>query len=312
MRRLFGTVALCVAAMLVAAGTATAQDPLPVDYNFFSGIPNELLDHGGSLPGSNDWNCKPSAAHPEPVVLAHGTAGGAQTNWGVYVPLLKNAGYCVYALTYGNYRSAPWPLSAIGGMLPMEQSAVDFGAFVDRVLAATGASKVDVVGHSQGTVMPNYYAKRLGGANKIDKYVSIAPAWHGTDIVAASQLVRFIKALGAYSLLDATVYALCGACGELVQGSQFLHDLNADGTYVPGITYTNIMTKYDDVVVPYTNGYVSGPNATNIVMQDTCAQDYSDHLGIAGSPRAAAVVLNALDPAHPRPVPCEFVPPVTG
>ncbi len=39
---------------------------------------------------------------------------------------------------------------------PMERSAPQLAAFVDKVLAATGASKVDLVGHSEGTVMPRY------------------------------------------------------------------------------------------------------------------------------------------------------------
>lgn len=50
----------------------------------------------------------------------------------------------------------------------------------------------------------------------------------------------------------------------------------------------------------------------NIVVQDTCAQDLSDHLAIAGSRRAAYLVLNALDPQHPRNVPCYVVAPLSG
>ncbi len=51
-------------------------------------------------------------------VVRAGTGGGAQTNWGVYAPLLANQGYCVYSMTYGAY-DLPWPISAVGGMLPM-------------------------------------------------------------------------------------------------------------------------------------------------------------------------------------------------
>ncbi len=60
-------------------------------------------------------------------------------------------------------------MSAFGALSPLEQSAQELSVFVDEVLAATGASKVDIVGHSQGTLMPNYYVKFLGGAAKVDK-----------------------------------------------------------------------------------------------------------------------------------------------
>src|SRR5699024_9633575 len=152
-----------------AASPATPAEPLPVPSTFFAGIGPELVDPGGSLPGVNDWGCVPSAEHPNPVILVHGTGGGAQTNWGAMAPRIKNAGYCVYALTYGQIPGAPWPVSAIGGMAPMQDSAQQLSDFVDRVLDATGAEQVDFVGHSQGTLMPNYYVKFLGGAQYVDK-----------------------------------------------------------------------------------------------------------------------------------------------
>ncbi|MFF0531420.1 esterase/lipase family protein [Nocardia amikacinitolerans] len=305
-------VAFVLAALWIgAAGSAHAQR-YPVVYNFFSGIPSELTNPGGSLPGANDWSCRPSAEHPNPVVLAHGTGGGAQTNWGVYVPLLANEGYCVYALTYGAH-ALPWPLSAIGGMRPMEQSGLEFAAFVDRVLAATGAAKVDVIGHSQGNFIGNYYVKRLGGADKVDKLVGLAPPWLGTNAGGLGNAAAFATRLGAGGIFDSAVGAtLCHACRQLIAGSPFLESLNADGVYHPDVAYTNIATRLDEAVIPYTAGLVPGPNVTNVVVQDGCAQDYSEHAGIAGTARAAGFVLNALDPAHPRPVPCQFAAPFTG
>ncbi|MEV4154272.1 alpha/beta fold hydrolase [Nocardia salmonicida] len=301
-----------LAAVLFACLPATASaQPLPVDYNFFAGIPPELTNPGGSLPGSNDPSCAPSAQHPNPVVLLHGTGGGAQTNWGVYAPLLANEGYCVFSLTYGAY-ALPWPVSAIGGMRPIEQSAAEVAAFVDGVLARTGAERVDLIAHSQGNLVGNYYVKRLGGGDKVGKLVGIAPPWLGTNAFGAGDIAHFSRALGAGPAFDAVSSSLCQACGQMFAGSPFMAALNADGVYDPRVTYTNVVSAIDELVVPHTSGLVPGPNTTSVVVQDGCAQDYSEHLAIAGSPRAAGHVLNALDPARRAPVPCEFVPPFTG
>ncbi|MDJ0112178.1 lipase, partial [Rhodococcus erythropolis] len=110
--------------MLVGfTSVASAQAPLPVPNAFLAGVPQELGNPGGSAPGSNDFSCKPTAEHPNPVVLVHGTGGNRQTNWATYAPLLANEGYCVFALTYGNFPEQPWPLSAIGGMQEIPSSA---------------------------------------------------------------------------------------------------------------------------------------------------------------------------------------------
>ncbi|MGW6426626.1 esterase/lipase family protein [Nocardia sp. NPDC055053] len=302
---------LAAAALLTWATAGTAAAGYPVDYNFFAGIAPELTNPGGSLPGSNDPGCVPSAEHPNPVVLLHGTGGGAQTNWGVYAPLLANEGYCVYSLTYGAY-ALPWPISAIGAMRPIEQSAAEVSAFVDRVLARTGAARVDFVAHSQGNIVGNYYIKRLGGAAKVDKLVGIAPPWLGTNALGAGDIAAYSRALGAGPAFDAVATSLCQACGQMLTGDEFMAALNADGVYDPQVSYTNIVTTLDELVVPHTSGLVPAPNATSHVVQDGCAQDYSEHMAIAGSPRAAGHVLNALDPARQAPVPCEFVPPFTG
>ena len=69
----------------------------------------------------------------------------------------------------------------------------------------------------------------------------------------------------------------------------------------------------DEAVVPYTSGLVpGGPNVRNIVVQDGCPQDLTEHAGLAGSRRAATFVLTALDPDHPRPAVCERAAPFTG
>ena len=48
------------------------------------------------------------------------------------------------------------------------------------MLAGTGASKVDIVGWSQGGMMPRYYINNLGGASKVNMLVGFAPSNFGT------------------------------------------------------------------------------------------------------------------------------------
>ncbi|NHA01134.1 alpha/beta fold hydrolase [Nocardioides sp. W3-2-3] len=77
----------------------------------------------------------------------------------------------------------PRPSAGSAASRPPRTPPARLAAFVDRVLAATGATKVNVVGHSQGGLIPTYFIKRLGGASKIDKYVGLAPSNHGTESV---------------------------------------------------------------------------------------------------------------------------------
>ncbi len=309
-----------VAAMRAAGAEVESlhtNDGRKINYDFFAGVPPEVLNPGGNLPGANEWDRPLSKAHPNPVVLMHGTAGGGQTNWGAYVPLLVAEGFSPFTLTFGAVKTVPWPLSALGGMAPIEDSAAEFGEFVDKVLAETGAHQVDVVGHSQGTLVPGYYAKVLGGKDKIGKYVSLAPLWQGTEVFTN----KLAGAVEFHVALDIAHRVHFASAPQMIRGSGLLQTLNDGGSpYVPGIRYVNISTRYDEFVRPYTSGQVpggSGEDVINIVVQDTCAHDFSDHLAIAGSRRAATMVLNALDgseaPAHgPRTVPSKMVPPVWG
>jgi len=293
---------LAAALTLLVAGPASAA-PLPVSYHFLQ----DAITYGAMAdpPGANQWTCRPSAAHPTPVVLVHGTAGSAAGNWASLSASLKNNGYCVYALTYGlapELAGVPVP---VGGMARIQDSAKELAAFITKVRRATGASRVDLVGHSQGTLMPTYYVKFLGGARFVHRYISLSPLWHGTGGDPA--LMNLATILGVD---PADLVPVCRACLQMATGSPFLAKVRQGGVKVPGIVYTNIVSAMDEVVLPYTSGIEAGMR--NIVLQNVCAQDYSDHVQIPASPTAIDLVLNALDPAHPRTPRCQLVLPLNG
>ena len=255
-----------------------------------------------ALPGVNGWSCLPSAAHPDPVVLVHGTDDNKDTTWGVLGPQLAQRGYCAFSLTYGALPDAPVVGTVVGGLMPIEYSAVELQSFVDKVLATTGAAKVDIVGYSQGSMVPTYYAKKLGGGNKINRYVSLAPVWNGTNLDGLADFYAILRALQLGSLTS--LLTNCLACPELLTGSDFLSEMHEGGIFLPSITYTNIVTRYDHNIVPYTSGLGTGPNVTNVVLQDTCPGDHITHIGLATDPNAIGQVFNALDPGHAVAVPC--------
>jgi triacylglycerol lipase len=60
--------------------------------------------------------------------------------------------------------------------------------------------------------------------------------------------------------------------------------------------YTNVVTRYDEVVSPYTSGFLAsdGNAVTNIVLQDKCRSDTSEHLRTPYDTAAIQITLNAL------------------
>ena len=254
-----------------------------------------------SPPGANDWSCRPSPAHPYPVVLLHGTFANRWDSWQKLAPELKSLGYCVYAPDYGQTAGSTAlgdPQLALDGLAPVASSANQLAGYVGRVLAATGADKVDIVGHSQGGMMPNYYMKFLGGADKVDTLVGLAADNHGTSLDGIVQLASLFP--NASTLLSG-----CVACTDQMDGSAFLHKLNGVADTVPGVHYTVISTAYDTIATPYQSQFLSGPDVDNVVVQSQCPLDVTDHLGIVNDPTALHLVTNALDPQHATPVTCD-------
>ncbi|MFJ4964991.1 Extracellular esterase EstB precursor [Streptomyces sp. ADI96-02] len=285
-RGLFAALLLAVTVLVAPAATATAATPAAAPAA------------AAVSRGWNDYSCKPSAAHPRPVVLVHGTFANSVDNWLGLAPYLVNRGYCVFSLDYGQIPGVPF----FYGLGPIDKSAEQLDAYVDRVLAATGAPKADIVGHSQGGMMPNYYLKFLGGADKVNALVGLAPDNHGTTLLGLTKLLPYFPGVDKY-INDKTP-----GLADQVAGSPFMTKLNAGGDTVPGVRYTVIATKYDQIVTPYRSQFLDGPNVRNVLLQNLCSLDLSEHVAIGTIDRIAFhEVANALDPARATPTTCASV-----
>jgi len=279
-----------IAAVLAATSIpAQAATSLPLESEASAFLNSTLVwNYNASPPGAN-VRCTPSAAHPDPVVLVEGTFSNMYNSFGALSPDLVNNGYCVYAFNYGQ----TIPLTGFYAMGNIASSAAQLSSEVNQVLAQTGASKVDLVGWSQGGMMPRYYINDLGGASKVNMLVGLAPSNYGTTL---DGLTTLVSDLGLLGLTTALLSLSCEACVQQLQGSSFLTSLNRTPT-ASGVKYVVIETADDEVVTPYSNAFLpAAANVQNITLQSQCSQDASDHLSIAYDSNALQDVINALGP----------------
>lgn len=275
-----------------AANAQSAGSPLPPSFDRMGPPP----------PGANDWSCIPSAAHPRPVVLVHGTDMDMSATWSTLSPELTEQGYCVFALDYG-MQSAFWDPSIVAwGVGDIVESADELSTFVDAVIASTGAPQVDIVGHSQGGVVARQYLKFNGGAdasapelNKVDNLITLGATNHGTSFNGLQQLFLAAKSLGLPKIISEQL--LFGTAGsQQLIGSPFLSRLNADSEALPDVNYTVVATKFDEIVTPPERTFLNPASGSvdNLWVQDECPTSKASHLGLTSDPTVASIVLSAL------------------
>jgi triacylglycerol esterase/lipase EstA (alpha/beta hydrolase family) len=269
-----GIALLAIAGIFVAVGPSAAAASAPSS-------------------GFNDQSCRPSTTHPYPLVLLHGLTANGQLNFTEMGPYLAGLGYCVFAPTYGqSFPGSP------GGLVPVAQSAKEIVADIDNVLTTTGATKVDLVGHSEGGFQSLYVPKVLNYAGKVDRVVALAPPTHGTNL---DSLVYLGQLLGITSQLNTLG---CGACADLIPGGPGVTALTTGPIAQPGVNYTIIASRTDEVVTPPSTAFIEEPGVTNEYVQDTCPLDLVGHIGLAIDSGVFQLVANALDPNSAKPVSC--------
>ncbi|GAB2544379.1 esterase/lipase family protein [Nocardia heshunensis] len=208
--------------------------------------------------------CHPTAEHHYPVVLLHGTDDDA-TAWDLLAPRLIDAGYCVYAPSYGAFDS---PVPFGDGIAPVAQSADEVTAYLERVRTATGATAVDLVGHSQGGTIAEYYAKNLHHADRVHAEILLTPVTYGTTFSGAVQLANQIPPLRA-AADNALLPVICPACADLETGSPLMTALDDGPIAQPGVAYAVLATRDDIINTPAgPASFIEEPGVTNQFIQD--------------------------------------------
>lgn len=294
MRTRFSRAAL--GALLVVVSVVGAAAPA-------GSVPAPARADGPILEDGTDWGCRPSAAHPNPVVMLHGLTGTSSSNWAYLAPGLVESGYCVFTTTYGQ----TVPAAPVGGMRPIAESARQVADFVALVRWVTGAAEVDIVGHSQGGFIALYLAKVLGLAGSIGRVVALGPPTHGTTV---SGLTDFADAYGVRPFLDFVLRAAgCDACADALPGTPTVRALSIWPIAQPGVEYTIVATRNDAVVTPTATAFVPEWGVRNLYVQDVCPFDPVGHTGMAIDPSVLSIVRNALASTPSAPVSCWFGPP---
>ncbi|PYH42474.1 esterase/lipase family protein [Aspergillus saccharolyticus JOP 1030-1] len=249
----------------------------------------------------NDFACR-STTHPNPVVLLHGLGATWYEDLNYLQGWLQAQGYCTYAQTYGAYAGFPF----LGGLRSINESAPEIAAYIREVQAETGASKVDLVGHSEGAFQSLYVPKFEAGVSElVDKIVAIAPPTRGTTFIGLYNLAYLFGNASREAVGEVLDTLGCPACDELGPDGAAVERLN-DGTPIvqDGNSLTVIASKSDEMVTPTTTAFVHEDGVTNEWVQDTCPLDPVGHIGEAYDLNVWNLVKNALDETPDRKFVC--------
>lgn len=151
-----------------------------------------------------------------PVVLVHGIWDTGKVFYRM-VPYLTQKGYSVYDLD----------LEPNNGDLGLDELAGQVGNYINATFGAE--QPVDLVGFSMGGIVSRYYVQRLGGINRVQRFITISSPHHGTAIAYASYRP---------------------GCTQMRPNNAFLQDLNWDVQMLEQINFTSIWTPYDIMIVP--------------------------------------------------------------
>lgn len=151
-----------------------------------------------------------------PIILVHGI-WDTETIFSKMSARLTELGWCVHSLN----------LTPNDGSLGLDSLAKQLADYISETFHAE--QSLDIVGYSMGGIVSRYYVQRLGGINRVQRFITISSPHKGT--------------LTAYSL------PLPGYL-DMRPDSGLLRDLNQDVTMLKRINFTSMWTPFDIMIVP--------------------------------------------------------------
>lgn len=172
----------------------------------------------------------------------------------------------------------------------MDGYANSVDAFVKDVLKQTGAKKVNIITYSQSGLINQNWMRNHGGAQYVAKVINYSGLLQGSPLATiATNLTG--DCLGFGTCLDFNPYG-------------FVAELNKNGEAVPGVTYYNLTSRYDEMAMPYQINFMYAPtgNYKNVLLQDYCPADRSGHLGLPHAAGTMSITIQALkgQPLKPK------------
>jgi len=159
-----------------------------------------------------------SSMAQDPILFVHGYVESASL-WNTMIGRFEKDGYPKSYLSAYSYNTSQ----------SNKVDAEEVKSHVESLLKSTGASKVDIIAHSMGSLNSRWYIKFLGGESKVDDWVSLGGPNHGTETAN---------------------FCFSTSCVEMRVGSTFLKELNA-GDETPGeVNYGTWWSPCDEIINP--------------------------------------------------------------
>jgi triacylglycerol lipase len=170
-----------------------------------------------------------SASAQDPILFVHGYVESASL-WNTMIANFEKDGYPKSYLSAYSYNTSQ----------SNKIDAEEVKSKVEALLKNTGATKVDIVAHSMGSLNSRYYIKNLGGESKVDDWVSLGGPNHGTETAN---------------------FCFSASCVEMRVGSTFLKELNATDETPGAVSYGTWWSPCDEIINPDSSVALTG--ATN-------------------------------------------------